>query len=370
MSKKDRFIVIMAGGRGERFWPVSREKKPKQLITLLGGRSFLQQTVDRVIPLVSPKNILVVTNAVQAAAVRRQLPEIPSSNVVGEPCGRDTCAAVTLGAALVGARSEEAVMAVLPADHVIPDTARFRQVLRDSLELAHRQPVIVTIGIQPNEPATGYGYIQVGSKLPRENGNPPKTTFFQAKKFVEKPPLKTAIRYLKSGQYRWNAGMFVWSFPTIADELRQHRPDMFETCQRWRAISSPNRLRRVLAAEYPAMEKISIDFALMEKSRNVVCADGTFKWDDVGAWPALSRHLKSDANGNCAVGQLAQVDSNDNIVFDARTRNRSTIALVGVRESIVVLTDDATLVANQSGAQKIKQIVAKLASDKRFQHLV
>src|SRR5438270_11220528 len=191
---KNRFVIIMAGGKGERFWPVSREKTPKQLITLLGNRSFLQQAVDRVLPLVPIKNVLIITNEVQASEVRKQLPKLPKENVIAEPIGRDTCAAVTLGAALVGARSTTGVMAVLPADHVIPEEKKFQQVLSDCFDLASRGRVIVTIGIKPTEPATGYGYIHVGEPLPTPAGTKPyKTTFFKAERFVEKPSYDKAL---------------------------------------------------------------------------------------------------------------------------------------------------------------------------------
>ena len=181
VNTKDRFVIIMAGGRGERFWPVSRQATPKQLITLLGKRSFLQQAVDRVLPLVPMKNILIITNAAQAAEVKRQLPKLPKENIIAEPCGRDTCAAVTLGAALVGARSTTGVMAVLPADHVIPDEKKFQQVLGDAFDLASRGQVIVTIGIKPTEPATGYGYIHMGTELPPPHGvKRYKTSFSKA----------------------------------------------------------------------------------------------------------------------------------------------------------------------------------------------
>src|SRR6202789_2307218 len=201
---EDRYVIIMAGGRGERFWPVSRERTPKQLVTLLGKRSFLQQAVDRVLPLVPLKNIFIITNSLQAAEVRKQLPKLPKQNVIAEPCGRDTCAAVTLGAAIVGARSTTAVMAVLPADHVIPEEKKFQQVLNDAFDLASRGQVIVTIGIKPTEPATGYGYIRVGNALPPPHGTKPyKTTFFKAEQFVEKPNYEKAQEYLASGQYRW-----------------------------------------------------------------------------------------------------------------------------------------------------------------------
>ena len=370
MQRKDRYIIIMAGGRGERFWPVSRERKPQQLITLLGERSFLQQPVARVKPVAPLENIIIITNAVQAAAVRRQLPELPRRNIFGEPCGRDTCAAVALGVALVGARSENSVMAVLPADHVIPDEARFRRVLIDSMALAKREPALVTIGIQPYEPATGYGYIQVGNKLATASAKSLKSTFFAAKKFVEKPNLATARRYLKSGNYRWNAGMFIWSYEPIAGELQRQQPKQFAAAEKWRCIRSLATLNAALARDYPKLEKISVDYAIMENAQNIVCADGVFGWDDLGAWPALARHIKPDAAGNCAVGDLVQIDSANNVVFDARTRNHAPIALVDISDMIVVQTDDATLVAHKSESQKIKQIVAHLAKTKRFAHLV
>src|SRR6266513_2010809 len=193
-NPKDRFVIIMAGGKGERFWPVSREQTPKQLLALLGNRSFLQQAVDRVLPLVPIKNILIITNEVQAPEVRKQIPKLPKDNVVAEPVGRDTCAAVTLGAALVGARSTTGVMAVLPADHVISEEKKFQQVLVDAFDLAGRGQAIVTIGIKPTEPATGYGYIRVGEALPPPQGvKAYKTAFHRAEQFVEKPHLDKAL---------------------------------------------------------------------------------------------------------------------------------------------------------------------------------
>ncbi len=374
-SKSDhsnRFVIIMAGGRGERFWPISREKTPKQLITLLGKKSFLQQAVDRVLPVVPMKNIFIITNAVQAPEVRRQLPRLPKDNVVAEPVGRDTCAAVTLGAALVGARSTTGVMAVLPADHVIPDDKKFQQVLGDCFDLASRGQAIVTIGIKPTEPATGYGYIQVGNELPPPSGAKKyKTLFFKAERFVEKPHFEKAVEYVNSGHYRWNAGMFIWSFVTVTEGLQKHQPEMYAACQRWfAAAKNPAKLNRLLAREYPEIKKISIDYALMEQAQNVVCADGAFEWDDLGAWPALARHLKSDAEGNCAVGDFIHVDAARNIIFDARTKNRTPIAVVGLRDSILVQTDDAVLLAHKSQAQKIKEMVKKLAELPQYKKLV
>ena len=375
-SKTDsanRFVIIMAGGRGERFWPVSREKTPKQLLSLLGDRSFLQQAVDRVLPLVPLRNVFIITNEVQAPEVRKQLPKLPKENIIAEPIGRDTTAAVTLGAAVVGARSTTAVMAVLPADHVIPEEKKFQQVLADAFDLASRGQAIVTIGIKPTEPATGYGYISVGEALPAPQGvKSYKTNFFRAEQFVEKPSFDKALEYLNSGRYRWNAGMFIWSFVTITEGLQKHQPEMYAACQRWfKVAGTPAKLNKILAKEYPELKKISIDFALMEHAQNVVVADGAFEWDDLGSWTALGRHLKADPEGNCAVAEFIHVDGARNIIFDARTREKRTpIAVVGLRDSILVQTDDATLLAHKSQAQKVKELVKRLAEDPKLKKLV
>jgi mannose-1-phosphate guanylyltransferase len=372
-DSKNRFVIIMAGGRGERFWPVSREKTPKQLLTLLGKKSFLQEAVDRVLPLVPAKNIFVITNAAQLPEVRKQLPKIPKENLVAEPMGRDTTAAVTLGAALVGARSTTGVMAVLPADHVIPDEKKFQQVLGDAFDLASRGRAIVTIGIKPTGPDTGYGYIRVGEPLPAPEGvKRYKTVFHRAEQFVEKPNFDKALEYLNSGQYRWNAGMFIWSFVTVTEGLQKHQPEMYAACQRWfKVAANPARLNKVLAKEYPEIKKVSIDYALMEQAQNVVVADGNFEWDDLGSWTALARHLKPDAEGNCAVANFIHVDAARNIIFDARSKERRTpIAVVGLRDSILVQTDDAVMLAHKSQAQKVKELVKRLAEIKELKHLV
>jgi mannose-1-phosphate guanylyltransferase len=369
---KDRFVIIMAGGRGERFWPLSREKMPKQLLALLGKKSFLQEAIERVLPLVPVKNIFVITNEAQMPEVRKQLPKIPKQNLIAEPVGRDTCAAVTLGAALVGARSTTGVMAVLPADHVIPDAKKFQQVLRDAFDLATRGQAIITIGIKPAGPDTGYGYIQVGPELPPAQGaKKTKTTFFKAERFVEKPNFERALEYVNSGQYRWNAGMFVWSFVTVTNGLEKHQPEMFAACQRWfKVANNPAKLAKILAKEYPDIKKISIDYALMEHAQNVIVADGVFEWDDLGAWNALARHLKADPEGNCAVADFIHVDAARNIIYDARTKNRTPIAVVGLRDSILVQTDDAVLLAHKSQAQKVKELVRKLGEDAKLKKLI
>jgi mannose-1-phosphate guanylyltransferase len=212
----------------------------------------------------------------------------------------------------------------------------------------------------------------VGEPLPAPaSAKPYKSTFFKAERFVEKPFYERAVEYVSSGQYRWNAGMFIWSFVTLTQGLEKHQPEMAEACQRWfQVAATPAKLQRALARDYPGLKKISIDFALMEHAHNVVVADGTFAWDDLGSWTALARHLAPDPAGNCAVGELVQIDALRNIVFDARTKRRTPIAIVGLRDGIVVQTDDATLVAHRSQAQKVKELVHKLAADKKYRKLV
>ena len=245
--------------------------------------------------------------------------------------------------------------------------------LTDSFDLASRGQAIVTIGIQPTEPATGFGYIHVGEPLPPPEGvKRYKTAFFKAQQFVEKPNLDQALEYVNSGRYRWNAGMFLWSFVTITEGLQTHQPEMYAACQRWFNVATePAKLAKVLAREYPEIKRISIDYALMEQAHNIVVADGAFAWDDLGSWTALARHLKPDAEGNCVVADFLHVDGARNIIFDARSKDRRTpIAVVGLRDAILVQTDDAVLLAHKSQAQKVKELVKRLAEAKEYQHLL
>ena len=374
-SDKDRFAVILAGGKGERFWPLSRESNPKQLLALFDKKSFLQHAVDRIKPLVPSKNIFIITNQTQATAVRKQLPRLPKGNVIAEPCGRDTCPAVTLAAALVGARSATGTMAILPADHLIPKKSekKFQKILEESYDLAKRGQAIVTIGIKPTAPETGYGYIKMGDKLPAPKDRKPyKSSFHITQKFVEKPNYNRAVQYLNDGGYRWNAGMFIFSFATITESLLKHQKALHEACERWFKIADqPVKLKRVLVKDYPDLKKASFDYGIMEHAQNTLVVDGNFEWDDLGSWPALSRHLKPDAEGNCAEADFIHIDAARNIVFDARPKkNRKPIAIVGLRDCVIVQTDDTTLVAHKRATSKMRDLVLKLASSNSHKHLI
>lgn len=364
----------MAGGKGERFWPLSREKLPKQFLKLLDKKSFLQRTYERIKPAVPVKNIYVITNDSQVSTVRKQLPKVPKNNVIGEPCGRNTCAAVTLGAALVGARASTGVMAVLPSDHVIPTKheKKYQKILLDCLDVCGRGQAIATIGIKPTKPETGYGYIRVGDKLPPPHGRKAfKTAFHRAEKFVEKPGYHRALDYLQSGKYRWNAGMFIFSFATIVESLTKHQKDLSLLCEKWfKVAGSPAKLKSALKKDYPSLKGISFDYGIMENAQNVLVADGNFDWDDLGNWTALDRHIKADAAGNCVDADFVQVDAARNIIFDARLKkDRKPIAVVGLKDCIVVATNDTIMVAHKRAAQQVRELTQKIAAEKAYKHL-
>lgn len=350
------YAVILAGGRGERFWPLSRTGRPKQLLSLVGDTSLLAQAVDRLEGLIPPEQVFVITSADLVEASREAAPRLPPENVIGEPMGRDTAAAVALGATLVQARDPEAAFCILTADHIIGDLDLYRATLREGLTLARKQEVLVTIGIQPNFPSTGYGYIESGDPVHRAAD----IEFLEARRFVEKPPEDTARAYLEAGNYCWNSGMFIWSASTVLAGFRRHRPVLADAAASWATGIRDGRLEQVMAETYPALEKVSIDYALMEKSDNIIMARGCFAWDDVGSWPALANHVDPDASGNTVLGPCVAVDSADNIVVDDVGR---LTALVGVNDLVVVQAEGVTLVCHKDRAQDVKKLVEQIRAN-------
>lgn len=351
------FVVILAGGKGERFWPLSRQSRPKQLLPIVGDKPMLAQTLARVGRVVPRKNILVITNAAQAAAVRRACPGLPARNVIAEPVGRDSGPAVGLAAALVERHDPRGVFAILAADHVIHDEAAFRRDLQAAFATAEANPVMVTLGIVPTEPVTGYGYIKVA----RPAGKARAGRIRPVERFVEKPDLATARRYLASGDYLWNSGMFIWSVPVVLQAFAAYAPALaagLETLRRGLASRQP--LAAVLRRVYPKLEKISVDYALLEHARNVVVIPASFDWDDVGAWPAVARHRPCDASGNVVRGRGLVEQGRGNIVI---AEGAHLVAVHGADNLIVVHTPDATLVCPRDRAQDIKSVLKRLAAD-------
>lgn len=360
----NRYLVIMAGGRGERFWPQSRLHRPKHLLPIVGDKPMLTQAVDRLEGLVPPENIFVITNREQRAAVLEVVPSLPPENVVAEPVGRDTAAAVGLAAILVGQRDPEAVFGILPADHVIHDIKGFQAVMKQAFVTAEQEAVLVTLGLRPTEPATGYGYIQRGDLLAGADGK----AVYQVRRFVEKPDLETAREYIESGDYFWNAGMFVWRVAAIQEALALHTPDLQIGLEEISAqLQAGHDLDGVLTEVYPNLKKISIDYAVMEKAGNVVTIEASFDWDDVGAWPAVARHFQADPAGNVVRGEVVLENSSGNIVV---SEGNHLIAAVGVDDLIIIQTGDVTLVCRKDRAQDIKNVVKTLGADPKWQHLL
>ncbi len=355
------WAVVMAGGYGERFWPRSRRKQPKQLLPIVGVKTMIQQTVERVRPLVD--EIMVVTNQEQVPLVRKQLPRV--KHIIAEPMGRNTAPAIGVAAAVIGKQGPDAVMAVLPADPYITDTEGYRRVVGEALKLAAAEHVLITIGIKPTGPHTGYGYIKIKSGgFDRDDGH---VRFRQVEQFVEKPNAETAEMFFHSGEYRWNAGMFVWHFNSIRDAFQEYQPALWDACLRIQKAAGTKSFVRALAREYPKMEKIAVDYAIMEKAKNVVVANGDFDWDDVGDWPAIGRHYEKDSGGNVARGEFVEIDSANCIVLSDK---KHLVATVGVRDLVIVHTDDATLVCHKDQAQKVRDVVKKLAVEKKYKRLL
>lgn len=349
------YVVILAGGSGTRFWPLSRKKSPKQLISILGGRSMLQRTIERVLPL-APKRILIVTNRAQAAATAEQVSPYRSLvplDVIAEPAGRNTAPAIALAARIIHSRDPSGVMVVLPADHFIRDEERFRSVIADACHHA-RNGWLVTIGITPTRPETGYGYIEADRTT---RSLPP----FPVRRFVEKPPLDRAIEYLQSDSFSWNSGMFVWQVSTILDSLERHAPDIaapFYPLVSGEDVWELSDLEPRIESIYRSVRAESIDYAVMEKAENVCVIPAEIGWSDVGSWSAVPEILPADRDGvvSIAARRVVTVDAGD-IVIHAPGK---VAALVGVRNLIVVDTPDAILVAGIDRAQEVKRVVETL----------
>ncbi len=345
------YALILAGGSGTRFWPLSRNAKPKQLLDLFGNGTMLRQAVERLGGLVPAENIFILTNALQEAEVRSQVPELPAENIVAEPARRDTAPAVSLGVALIAARDPQANMIVIPSDSLILDDSAFRSLAADALALAERENALMTIGIRPTWACPGYGYIERAGKL---NAAALSHDCYEVVRFREKPDAATAEQYLASGNFTWNAGMFIWNVAHVRAQLATHTPELANFIDRLTVAAD---IPAFIAAEFAKLTPISIDFALMEKADRVLNFEASFDWDDVGSWISVGKYLKKDDADNASNTALSAQDSARNIVFSA---NGKHVALVGVDDLIVVDTGDALLVAHRDQADKIKNVVAKL----------
>jgi len=348
------YAVVMAGGSGTRFWPKSRRNRPKQLLTLHGDATMLQQTVDRVAPLIGPERVLVVTGADQAAAVAGQLPDVPPENIVAEPCPRDTAPCVGLAAAIIAKRDPEGIMVVMAADHVIRPKESFRKSVNAAVSLIEADPsTFVTFGVKPTRPETGYGYIERGESL----GTPQGIPCHRVKQFREKPSLATAVEFVESGNFAWNSGIFVWRAQAILDALATHRPEMHAGIQRIAGdLGTPNQAEAI-AREFPRFEKIPIDKAVMEQAANVNVLEVLYDWSDVGDWRSIAALQAPDSDGNTLQGNvLADATTGTIVVND----DGGLIATLGVEDLVIIQSNGATLVARKGALDRLKGLVEGL----------
>jgi mannose-1-phosphate guanylyltransferase len=347
------YALVLAGGSGERFWPLSRRARPKQLLSLVSKRALLEETVARLDGFVSRERILVLTNIEQETAVRKLLDGFPKENIVAEPAKRDTAAAVALGVGWIAARDHAATMVVVPADHVIANRAAFQDTLKLAAETAEETGGLVTIGIKPTWACPSFGYIEHGEAVQLRN-EIDKGGVHQVLRFREKPNPDLAESFLRKGNFRWNAGIFVWSVPTVLSEFNRHTPELADFISQLRA---PGKFDKVLRERFSKLPKTSFDYAILEKADRVLVVEANFDWDDVGSWRAVARYFNNDEQGNASNCAITALDSSNNIVFD---QEGTTIALLGVHNLIVVRTGDAILVCHRHQAEKIKDLIGKL----------
>ena len=351
--------VIMAGGSGTRFWPASRQDNPKQLLRMVGQRTMIQATADRMQGLVPAENMMVVTNQRLVEPIRQQLAELPAESVIGEPCKRDTAPCVGLAASLLAAGDPEAIMVVLPADHVIGTKEQFQAAIAAGQQLVEQDPRrIVTYGIKPTYAAESFGYIERGQPL----ASGAAVAAYEVNCFREKPDRQTAEDYLASGNFYWNSGIFLWKAATILEALREYEPEMSERLATITAARGTDQFDAVLESQFAAITGKSIDYAVMEKYQPVIVLEAPFTWDDLGSWQAISRLAAPDSQGNTVQGNHVGIDSQNCIV---RSEADHTIVTIGVEDLIVVQTKDATLVAPKSAEERIREVVKRLGDEGR-----
>jgi len=349
--------VVMAGGVGTRFWPLSTPERPKQFHALVGERSLLQLAVDRLAGLVPPERTLVLTQRAFVPLVRQHLPLVPAANVIGEPARRDTAAAVCLGALLARRRYGDPVMLTVTADHLIAPVEAFHRTVRSAARAARAASALYTFGIPPTSPATGYGYLELGERIGVDDG----VEHYRLARFHEKPDPVTARTYLMAGAYLWNSGMFVWTCSTILAELARHLPGHLEALEPAVAVDGTGAWETGLAAAFEPLPRISVDYAIMERASDVRCVRSDFDWSDVGGWVALGEHLPADSFGNRRHARLHVLDAEGNLVFAEDPDE--TVALVGVRDLVVVRAGRRTLVAHRDRAEEVKALVEGLLEE-------
>lgn len=352
------FAIIMAGGIGARFWPRSKKKTPKQLLKIVGQNTMIQDTVARIKLIIPLENILIVTNELQKPGIMEQLPDVPVENIIIEPFGRNTAACIGLASVIIQNREQDALTFVLPADHIIRDNENFLKTLNLAAAFAKDNPALVTIGIEPTRPETGYGYIQIDE----DSG---KNDVYKVLTFAEKPNYDTAVNFIKSGDFFWNSGMFIWRVTTLLDEIKIHMPDLYEGLMQIKnGLNSPD-FSEILSNVYGQLRSISIDYGIMEKSDKVYLVKGKFPWSDVGSWEAVYQLNEKDADGNVKVGNTYTDMVLDSYIYSP---DKFT-AVIGLDNIIVINNEDALLICRRDKSQDVKNIIDYLKLNKLNDHL-
>lgn len=354
-----RTALIMAGGKGERFWPKSRVTLPKQFLSLTDdGKTMIQLTVERISQLVALEDVYIATNKNYKELVKQQLPGLPEQNILCEPIGRNTAPCIGLGAVHVAGKYEDATMIVLPSDHLVKNNEIFAETLSNACEIAEEGDNLVTIGITPNYPETGYGYINYDKSRVYKAG-------YEVSRFVEKPDLETAKKYLSEGTYLWNSGMFAWKVSTILKCFDKFMNSTYNGLLKIKESIGTMDEQEVLESEFPNLESQSVDYGIMEKAENIYILPGNFGWDDVGSWLAVGRIKNNDENNNVVNGNVVAVNTKNCVIEGSK----KLIATVGLRDMVVVDTDDALLISTKENAGEIKQVLAKLRESGRQEYL-
>jgi len=360
MQKNNRMVLIMAGGSGTRLWPLSRNDRPKQVIPLVGGQSLFQHAIERLRPDIPAEQILIVARGDLIPLLREEAPQIPIENWIIEPEGRGTAPAIGLGALHIARRDPDSLMAVLTADHFMADTAGFRRAMRAALELAEGGS-LVTMGIRPSWPSTGYGYIEQGARLGEVQGLPA----YQVVRFTEKPNAEVAQRMVQSGKYSWNSGMFFWRTRRILEEFARQMPQFSGQLERIRQAIASRDYEQVLGSVWPEVKKETIDYGIMEGAENVAVIPVEIGWSDVGSWASLIDLLPADEQGNILIGPSLTLDTRDTMIFGGKR----VIATIGVSGLVIVDTDDALLICPKDREQEVRAVVEKLKESGREQYL-
>jgi mannose-1-phosphate guanylyltransferase len=345
----------MAGGVGKRFWPQSRRVTPKQLLPIAGDQSMLRMTLDRLKNITDPAQILIITNSDQEPAIRLECPELPGDNILIEPEGKNTGPAIGLAAIIIQHRDPDAVMGVFPADHYIKDVKLFADFMHQGIKLANEMKGLVTFGVVPSRPATGYGYIQFHD---RTN---PAEPIFAVKAFAEKPDVKTAQLFLDSGDFLWNSGMFVWRVDSILQSFQEFLPEIWDSLENIRGAIGKSVWDSVLTVEWATLRSISIDYGIMEKAQNVYVVRVDFAWNDVGSWDAVHEMREKDGHRNVSKGEVIFHGSENNLVF----AEGKTVALVGIDDLVVIDTKDALLIIPRGQSERVKELVDSFEKEKR-----